>query len=53
VDADVADCERRDQWFLEQDVNAWTSLACLAVGLVVAVAVVRRRLSPPTPRSPW
>ena len=40
----AADCERRDDWFLEQDVNAWTSLAYVAVGLVVIAVVVRRTL---------
>lgn len=41
---DYADCERRDDWFLGQDVNAWSSLAYLAVGFVIAVVVVRQRL---------
>ncbi len=39
----VADCEERDDWFFSQDVNAWTSLAYVAVGLAIAVVVVRRR----------
>jgi hypothetical protein len=31
------DCEVRDEWFFEQDVNAWSSLAYLAAaGLVLA-----------------
>ena len=40
----TADCEQRDDWFLEQDVNAWTSLAYVAVGVVLAWEVARRRL---------
>jgi 1-acyl-sn-glycerol-3-phosphate acyltransferase len=40
----VADCEARDTWFLEQDVNAWSSVAYVAAGVVLAVEVVRRRL---------
>ena len=44
--AAATDCELRDGWFLEQDVNAWTSLAYVAVGVVVVAVVVRRR-SPP------
>jgi 1-acyl-sn-glycerol-3-phosphate acyltransferase len=40
----TADCEQRDDWFLEQDVNAWTSLAYVAVGAVLAWEVARRRL---------
>jgi glycerol-3-phosphate O-acyltransferase / dihydroxyacetone phosphate acyltransferase len=43
---DTSDCEVRDDWFLEQDVNAWTSLAYVAVGALLLVAVVRRRVSP-------
>jgi hypothetical protein len=39
-----ADCELRDRWFLEQDVNAWTSLAYVAAGIVIVVLVVRRGL---------
>ena len=42
--AATADCEARDDWFLAQDVNAWTSLAYVVAGLVVAVGVVRRQL---------
>lgn len=44
VAADDVDCEVRDGWFLGQDVNAWTSLAYLAVGIVIGTVVVRRRL---------
>jgi hypothetical protein len=40
----AADCERRDDWFLEQDVNAWTSLAYVAAGVFVLAVVVRRAL---------
>ena len=43
---ETTDCELRDDWFFEQDVNAWTSLAYVAVGVVVVVVVVRRRLPP-------
>jgi hypothetical protein len=39
-----ADCELRDRWFLEQDVNAWTSLAYVAAGIVIIVVVGRRGL---------
>jgi hypothetical protein len=38
----VADCELRDEWFLAQDVNAWSSLTYLAVGLSIVFAVARR-----------
>ncbi len=44
--ADDSDCELRDGWFFEQDVNAWTSLSYIAVGVVVLLVVVRRRLPP-------
>jgi hypothetical protein len=42
--AAAADCERRDDWFLEQDVNAWTALAYVAAGVLVIAVVVRRAL---------
>lgn len=42
--AGTADCEVRDDWFLEQDVNAWSSLAYLAAGVVLLVQVSRHRL---------
>jgi len=42
--SDTADCELRDDWFLEQDVNAWSSLAYLVAGVVLAVQVSRHRL---------
>lgn len=38
-----ADCERDDGW-LGQDVNAWSSLGYVAVGAVLLVAVLRRRI---------
>ena len=41
---EFADCERRNDGFLEQDVNAWSSLAYLAVGVVIAIEVARARL---------
>lgn len=40
----TADCEVRDHWLLEQDVNAWTSLAYVGVGLLLAWEVHRSRL---------
>lgn len=40
----ATDCERRDDWFLGQDVNAWTSLAYLACGVVIVSVVARRQL---------
>ena len=40
----TTDCERRDDWLLEQDVNAWSSLAYVAAGLMLAWAVRRARL---------
>jgi len=43
---DFADCEIRDGWFLEQDVNSWSSLGFVVVGVVIAATVVRRRLPP-------
>jgi hypothetical protein len=43
--AGVADCEAHDGGLFAQDVNAWTSLALVAVGLVIVVLVVRRRLA--------
>ena len=44
--AGTSDCETRDDWFLEQDVNAWSSLAYLGAGLILAWEVHRRRLPP-------
>lgn len=41
---DTADCEVRDTWFLEQDVNAWTSMSYVAAGIVLLVEVLRSRL---------
>ena len=45
----AADCERRDGWGLEQDVNAWSSMAYVAVGIVLAWEIHRARL----PRAVW
>ncbi len=42
--ADTADCELRDDWGLEQDVNAWSSLGYAFAGIVVLVEVRRGRL---------
>ena len=42
--AGTSDCEQRDGWFLEQDVNAWSSLAYVAAGAIVLWEVARRRL---------
>jgi hypothetical protein len=42
--AGVADCEAHDGGPFAQDVNAWTSLALVAVGVVIVVFVLRRRL---------
>jgi hypothetical protein len=42
--AGVADCEAHDAGLFAQDVNAWTSLALVAVGLVIVGFVVGRRL---------
>ena len=36
----------RDTWFLDQDVNAWTSLAYVVVGGLVIALAIRRRLRP-------
>ena len=43
-EANYADCEERDGWFLAQDVNAWSSLAYGVAGVVIVVAVVRWRV---------
>ena len=40
----TSDCELRDDWWLQQDVNAWTSLTYLAAGLLLAWEVHRSRL---------
>ncbi len=42
--AATADCEQRDDWFLEQDVNAWSSLAYVVAGVVLLWQVGRGRL---------
>ncbi len=38
------DCETRDRSFLDEDINAWTSLGYVAIGAVIVATVVRRRL---------
>ena len=40
----TSDCELRDDWWLEQDVNAWTSLGYLVAGVLLAWEVHRSRL---------
>jgi hypothetical protein len=42
---DFADCEAHDGGLFAQDINAWTSLALVGVGLVTVGFIVRRRLS--------
>jgi len=44
MSTETSDCELRDDWLLEQDVNAWSSLAYVVVGLVLAWEVHRARL---------
>jgi hypothetical protein len=44
VSSGTSDCELRDDWLLEQDVNAWSSLAYVAAGLLLAWEVRRGRL---------
>ncbi len=44
MSTETSDCELRDDWLLEQDVNAWSSLAYVAAGLVLAWEVRRARL---------
>ena len=44
MSAETSDCELRDDWLLEQDVNAWSSLAYVAAGLILAWEVRRSRL---------
>jgi hypothetical protein len=39
-----SDCELRDDWFLRQDVNAWTSLSYVAATAVLLVLVARTRM---------
>ena len=41
---ETADCDVCDTWFLEQDVNAWTSLSYVAAGIILFVEVGRSRL---------
>ena len=40
----TSDCERRDDWLLEQDVNAWSSLTYVVAGLLLAWEIRRSRL---------
>lgn len=42
--AEFSDCERRDDWFFEQDVNAWTALAYIGAAALLLVFVARGRL---------
>ena len=49
MSSDNSDCELRDDWFLEQDLNAWSSLAYVVAGLLLAWEVHRSRL----PRAVW
>ena len=44
MSSDDSDCELRDDWFLEQDLNAWSSLAYVAAGVLLAWEVHRSRL---------
>ena len=44
MSTETSDCELRDEWLLEQDVNAWSSLAYVAAGLALAWEVRRARL---------
>jgi glycerol-3-phosphate O-acyltransferase/dihydroxyacetone phosphate acyltransferase len=46
VSTPTSDCEFRDDWLLEQDVNAWSSLAYVAIGVMLAWQVRRQRLPP-------
>jgi len=41
---EFSDCERRNDGWIDQDVNAWTSLAYVAVGLLIAREVWTSRL---------
>jgi glycerol-3-phosphate O-acyltransferase / dihydroxyacetone phosphate acyltransferase len=41
---DFSDCERRGSGWIDQDVNAWTSLGYVAVGLLLVAEVARSRL---------
>jgi 1-acyl-sn-glycerol-3-phosphate acyltransferase len=43
---EFGDCEAIDSGVIGQDVNAWSSLAYVAVGVVIAGLVVRRRVAP-------
>ena len=41
---EFSDCERRGSGWIDQDVNAWTSLGYVAVGLLLVAEVIRSRL---------
>ena len=41
---EFSDCERRASGWIDQDVNAWTSLGYVAVGLLLVAEVARSRL---------
>ena len=43
-DGEFSDCERRGSGWIDQDVNAWTSLGYVAVGLLLVAEVARSRL---------
>jgi hypothetical protein len=41
---DYADCEAHDGGLFAQDVNAWSSIAYIVVGAIIAAVVTRRRM---------
>ena len=43
-DAEFTDCELRDDWFLQQDVNAWTALAYVGAAAWLVAGIARGRL---------
>ncbi len=44
ADEEFSDCERRNSGWIDQDVNAWTSLGYVVIGLVLAREIWRSRL---------
>lgn len=44
ITATAADCELRDAWGFDQDVNAWSSVAFVVAGVVIATWALRGRL---------
>jgi glycerol-3-phosphate O-acyltransferase/dihydroxyacetone phosphate acyltransferase len=44
ADEEFSDCERRNSGWIDQDVNAWSSLGYVAMGLVLAQEIWRGRL---------